>query len=455
MTLPGGSRKHVVDRSRAEPLSPNSGSSGKRAVTAGLNALPATEIAAGVRSGAFSAEAVADACLERIEIREGIVGAWEYLDADLARNQARAVDRAGGKGALAGVPVGVKDIIDTCDMPTGMGSPIYAGNRPQADASCVARLRAAGAVVLGKTVTCEFAGLTPGRTANPHDPAHTPGGSSSGSAAAVADHMVPVALGTQTGGSVVRPSSYCGVTGYKPSFGTFSLAGVFPAAESLDTLGLHARNVDDIALLSSVLAGRPFDSVCEPAPVVGLCRTWWWSEAQSETRDAVESAAGRLAAAGFAVRDLTLPDEFRRLCELRGVINARERAMAMADAWERGRELISPRLQNTIREGLALPYGDYVDALRLMDACRMRIDDVFAGCDAILTPAVDGEAPRGLGDTGSPRFQSLWTMLRTPAITLPAHAGPCGLPVGIQLVARWGCDDLLFGICRRVTEVLS
>ena len=426
-------------------------------MTAGLNALPAAEIASGVRSGSFTAEAVVDACLDRIGSREETIGAWEYLDDGLARNQARAVDRAGAKGALAGVPVGIKDIIDTCDMPTGMGSPIFADNRPQADASCVARLRAAGAVILGKTVTCEFAGLAPGRTANPRDPAHTPGGSSSGSAAAVADHMVPVALGTQTGGSVIRPSSYCGVTGYKPSFGTFSLAGVFPAAESLDTLGLHARNVDDIALLHSVLAGRPFGSVREPAaaPVFGLCRTWWWGEAQSETRDAVESAAGRLAAAGFAVRDLTLPVEFRRLSELRGVINARERAMTMADAWERGSELISPQLRNTIREGLALSYGDYVDALRLMDSCRARIDDAFAGCDAILTPAVEGEAPRSLADTGSPRFQSLWTMLRTPAITLPTHAGPRGLPVGIQLVARWRCDELLFGICRRVTEVLS
>ena len=426
-------------------------------MTMDLNALSATEITGGVRSGAFTAEAVVDACLERIRSREEMVGAWEFLDADHARNQARAVDREGAKGALAGVPVGVKDIIDTCDMPTGMGSPIYDGNRPMADASCVARLRAAGAVLLGKTVTCEFAGLTSGKTANPHDPAHTPGGSSSGSAAAVADHMAPVALGTQTGGSVVRPSSYCGVIGYKPSFGAFSLAGVFPAAESLDTLGIHARSVDDIALLFSVLAGRPSRSVREPAsrPVFGLCRTWWWSEAQSETRDAVESAAGRLAGGGFEVRDLTLPDEFRRLSEARAVINARERAMTMADAWERCRELISPGLQDTIREGLAVPYGDYVDALRLMDSCRARAEVAFAGCDAILTPAVDGEAPRSLGDTGSPRFQSLWTMLRTPAMTLPTHAGPRGLPVGIQLVAPWRCDDLLFGICRCATEVLS
>ena len=426
-------------------------------MTAGFNELPATEIASGVRSGAFTAGSVVDACLARIESREEIVGAWEYLDPELARKQARAVDLAEDRGQLAGVPVGVKDIIDTCDMPTGMGSPIHYGNRPSADASCVARLRAAGAVILGKTVTCEFAGLAPGKTANPHDPAHTPGGSSSGSAAAVADHMVPVALGTQTGGSVVRPSSYCGVTGYKPSFGTFSLAGVFPAAESLDTLGLHARNIDDIALLFSVLAGGPFDPARElvSGPAFGLCRTWLWSEAQPETRDAVESAAERLVEAGFAVRDLTLPDEFRRLSELRRVINARERAMAMADAWQRGRELLSPQLQNTIREGLALSYGEYVDALRLMDACRARLDDVFAGCDAILTPAVDGEAPRSLDDTGSPRFQSLWTMLRTPAITLPTHTGPRGLPVGIQLVAPWRGDDLLFAVCRQVMEALS
>ena len=426
-------------------------------MTAGLDALPAAEIADGVRSGAFAAEAVVDACLERIGNREETVGAWEYLDADLARGQARAVDGARIKGPLAGVPVGIKDIIATFDMPTGMGSPIYADYRPPADASCVARLRAAGAVILGKTVTCEFAGLTPGRTANPRDPAHTPGGSSSGSAAAVADHMAPVALGTQTGGSVVRPSSYCGVIGYKPSFGAFSLAGVFPAAESLDTLGLHARSVDDIALLFSALAGGTFRSAREPPsdPVFGLCRTWWWDDAQSETRDAVEGAAGRIAGAGFEVRDLTLPDEFRRLSEARAVINARERAMAMADAWERSRELISPGLQDTVREGLALPYGDYVDALCLMDSCRARAEEVFAGCDAILTPAVDGEAPRSLGDTGSPRFQSLWTILRTPAMTLPTHVGPRGLPVGIQLIGPWRGDDRLLADARWVWRRLA
>ncbi|NBP72642.1 MAG: amidase, partial [Alphaproteobacteria bacterium] len=243
-----------------------------------LNQLSATEIADGVTTGAFSAEAVTLSCLDRVAEREDAVMAWEFLDPELALAQARALDAAPEKGLLAGVPVGVKDIIDTRDMPTGMGSPVYDGHRPPTDASCVARLRAAGAVILGKTVTCEFAGLTPRKTANPHDPARTPGGSSSGSCAAVADGMVPVALGTQTGGSVLRPSSYCGIVGFKPSFDTFNLKGVFPAAESLDTLGLHARTIDDIELLTSALLLRdhkPAPEMPRP-PVVGLCKTSMW-----------------------------------------------------------------------------------------------------------------------------------------------------------------------------------
>jgi Asp-tRNA(Asn)/Glu-tRNA(Gln) amidotransferase A subunit family amidase len=227
-------------------------------MTTELNSLSATAIATGVADGSFTAEAVTAACLDHIAAREDTVGAWEFLDPELALTQARGVDAAEVKGPLAGVPVGVKDIIDTHDMPTGMGSPIYDGHRPSADASCVAQMRAAGAVILGKTVTCEFAGLTPRKTTNPHDPTRTPGGSSSGSAAAVADEMIPLAFGTQTGGSVLRPSSYCGIIGYKPSFDTFSLTGIYPAAESLDTLGLHARSLDDIELASATLLRRPF-----------------------------------------------------------------------------------------------------------------------------------------------------------------------------------------------------
>lgn len=423
-------------------------------MTSDMNSLSATDIATGVAAGTFSAEAVTAACLDHIASREDTVGAWEFIDPELALAQARAIDAAETKGPLAGVPVGVKDIIDTHDMPTGMGSPIYDGNRPAADASCVAQMRAAGAVILGKTVTCEFAGLTSRKTTNPHDPTRTPGGSSSGSAAAVADDMVPLAFGTQTGGSVLRPSSYCGIIGYKPSFDTFSLTGIYPAAESLDTLGLHARSLDDIELASSALLRRTFEPVGElkKPPVVGLCKTPMWDAAQPETREAVEAAAAAMQAAGAMVRDFELPEEFEWLGELRGMINGWERADVMADEWGRNRDGLSDQMQATIQGGLDTPYRDYVDAMHLMETCRVRTTQSFEGCDVLLTPAVDGEAPVGLTETGSPRFQALWTMLHTPSITLPTHKGPNGLPVGIQLVAPYRADRSLMGIARWTLE---
>ena len=350
-------------------------------MTDDLHTLSATAIAAGVASGDFTAEAVTRACLDRIAAREDVVMAWEFLDPELALDQARAIDKSPEKGALAGVPVGIKDIIDTRDMPTGMGSAIYDGHRPPADAACVARLRAAGAVILGKTVTCEFAGLTPRKTANPHDPARTPGGSSSGSCAAVADRMAPLALGTQTGGSVLRPSSYCGIVGYKPSFDTFSLKGVFPAAESLDTLGLHARDIDDIELLTSALLDRrhkPAPDLPRP-PVVGVCRTWMWDDAQPESRDAVETAAAAMKEAGAVVRDFELPEEFEWLGDVRGRINARERAVVMADEWAHRRDMLSDQLRQTVQDGVDTAYEDYLDAMHLMESCRGRMTQTFEG----------------------------------------------------------------------------
>ncbi|MGB0629065.1 MAG: amidase [Alphaproteobacteria bacterium] len=422
-----------------------------------LNQLSATEISDGVKAGRFTAEAVTQACLDRIAAREDVVMAWEFLDPELALTQARAVDAAPEKALLAGVPVGIKDIIDTRDMPTSMGSPVYDGHRPPVDASCVARLRAAGAVILGKTVTCEFAGLTPRKTANPHDPARTPGGSSSGSCAAVADDMAPVALGTQTGGSVLRPSSYCGIIGFKPSFDTFSLKGVFPAAESLDTLGLHARSIDDVELVTSALLQRdhkPAPDMPRP-PVVGLCRTSMWDDALPESRAAVETAAEAMKAAGANIRDFELPEEFEWLGDVRGRINARERAVAMAGEWANDRDQLSDQLRNTVQEGLDTPYEDYLDAMYLMETCRARMNQTFEGCDVLLTPAVDGEAPLGLDDTGSPRFQALWTMLHVPTVTLPTHKGPNGLPVGIQLVAPYRADRALMAISRWVTDAVG
>src|SRR5947207_549926 len=257
-----------------------------------LNELSITEIARGIAAGRFTAEAVVRDCLARIEAREPIVQAWATVDPEHALGQARELDRGPSRGALHGVPIGVKDVIDTADLPTEMGSPIYKGHRPACDAACVALVRAAGAVILGKTVTAEFAGMSPGPTTNPHNPAHTPGGSSSGSAAAVADHMVPVAFGTQTGGSILRPASYCGVVGYKPTFNLINRSGIKFAAESLDTIGLLARTIDDVELLTAVLVGKqPAQRTIESPPRLGLCRTPLWHTAQPETMQAIEDSA--------------------------------------------------------------------------------------------------------------------------------------------------------------------
>jgi Asp-tRNA(Asn)/Glu-tRNA(Gln) amidotransferase A subunit family amidase len=294
-----------------------------------IHELTASDAAARIRAGELTSESLAVACLARIEARESDVGAWEYLDSENAVEQARAADRSKILGPLHGVPIGVKDTIDTVDMPTTLGSRIYAAGRPQWDAACVAAAREAGAIVLGKTVSDEFAYAQAGKTRNPHHLAHTPGGSSSGSAAAVADFVVPLALGTQTGASAIRPASFCGVFGYKASFGEFSLSGIRPFAESLDTLGILARSIADLALLRSVLIGAPVhaDTVSLPAPPsIGICRTAQWAVAEPCARAAVETSAEALRSAGARVHDVDLPNHWGVLIDAQKVITAYEAA---------------------------------------------------------------------------------------------------------------------------------
>jgi amidase len=427
----------------------------RAARTAELNRLSATEIVRATSAGEVTCEAVVRDCLARIAAREPTVHAWATVDPELALKQARDLDRGGARGPLHGVPIGVKDIIDTADLPTEMGSPIYRGHKASADAACVALVRAAGAVILGKTVTCEFAGMTPGITTNPHNPAHTPGGSSSGSGAAVADFMSPAAFGTQTGGSVLRPAAYCGVFGFKPSFGAFNRRGVYPAAESLDTVGLIARSLDDLELISDVLELRPPSAPrsLDHAPRIGLCRTPLWHTAQPETVAAVEDAAARLAKAGAPVRDVVLPEEFSELRNAaRETINNYERAAAMGHEWNSHREEISERLRKRIEIGRKMPHGEYLAAIRLGEDCRARLPEVFDGLDVLLAPCANGEAPRGLTDTGDPGFQAIWTILHTPALALPTHRGPNGLPVAIQLVAQRQDDRRLLACARWVWQ---
>jgi Asp-tRNA(Asn)/Glu-tRNA(Gln) amidotransferase A subunit family amidase len=422
-----------------------------------LNHLSATETARRIAVGETTAVAVTEACLARIEEREGVLHAWAFIDPELALQQARACDQAEPQGPLHGVPLGVKDIIDTYDMPTQMGSPIYAGHRPPMDAGCVALVRAAGAIVLGKTVTTEFAGSFTGPTTNPYDNARSPGGSSSGSAASVADYMVPAAFGTQTGSSILRPSSYCGVIGYKPTFGTFNIGGIKPASQSLDTLGLHARSLDDIQLLTAVLVNRALEPLEAPAtgPKIGVCRTPLWDIAQPETQAAIEDATSRLAQAGATVREVTLPATFDRLEDVRIAINCYERSRHMAYEWRHHRDGLSDTFQDVVQTGLDMPYDDYVAALRLTEECREQSDAVFDDLDVFLSPCVDGEAPEGLEYSGNPRLPGFWTAIRLPAVSLPTHTGPNGLPVGIQLVGRYRDDDRLLSVAKWVLDTLG
>ena len=420
-----------------------------------LNELTATEIVAKIAAGEITCEAVTRDCIERIAARDEIVKAWVNFNPELALAQAHALDREPHRGPLCGVPIGVKDVIDTFDMPTEMGSPIYREHRPIADAACVALLRRAGAVILGKTATCELAGMAPAATTNPHNATHTPGGSSSGSAAAVADFMVPAALGTQTGGSVLRPSSFCGVFGYKPTYNTFNKAGLNPAAESIDTTGWIGRSIEDIALLTAVLR------IDEPQrlrslsamPRVGLCRTELWDKAQPETRSAVENAGAALSKAGAIIRDVTLPEAFAGLPALaRGTINHFERAACMAFEWDNHRPALSPQMRRYIESGLNTSRADYIAAWRRVEQCRALLSQVFSDIDVLLAPCVPGEAPSGLASTGDPSMQAMWTALHTPTMTLPTHRGPNNLPVGIQLIAQRYEDDRLFAYARWIWD---
>jgi amidase len=422
-----------------------------------LNTLSCTEIAQGIAAGKFTCEAVVRDCLARIEAREPTVHAFAAIDPDHALDQARALDRGPSRGALHGVPIGIKDIIDTADFPTEMGSEIYKWHRSFGDAACVALVRAAGAVILGKTVTAEFAGMFPGPTTNPHNPAHTPGGSSSGSAAAVADFMVPGAFGTQTGGSVLRPAAYCGVIGYKPTFNLINRAGIKFAAETLDTIGVITRSLDDAELITGALVGKqPARRTMDAPPRLGLCRTPLWDTAQPETKQAVEDAASRLVAAGAAVREITLPEEFTRLFHAsRETINNYERSKSMAGDYASNSARISKVLGDRIRLGMATRHEDYLAALRLAETCRARIEQEFEGLDAMISPCVKGEAPRGLNPTGDPAFQQFWTVLYGPALSLPTHRGPNGLPVGLQVVARRYDDDRLFACARWILARLG
>lgn len=423
-----------------------------------LNHLSAGEAARRIAAGKLSSEELVTAHLDRISQRDGEVQAWVHCNPEAALAQARKVDRNKIQGPLAGVPVGFKDVIDTVDMPTGYNSPIYRDYTPHIDAACAAMVRRAGGIVLGKTVTTEFASRTPGPTRNPLNLAHSPGGSSSGSAAAVADFMTPLAFGTQTGGSTIRPAAYCGIVGYKPSFGTINRAGLKQLAESLDTIGVMARTVEDCALLTYAVSARPlpdFATALAQAPRIGLFRTSRWQDASPAAQGALENAATALAKKGARVSEINLPTEFDRLYEDQIMIMNFEAARALAHERFTHPELLSEYLRNKLEEYWNKPRAPYSEAMQRARDCRRMYAAPFADIDVLLTLSAPGEAPQGITGTGNSLFNRMWTLLGAPCVTVPAGTGPQGLPLGVQIVGTYDDDERVLRLAEWIRQALA
>lgn len=401
--------------------------------------LTATAAARQISEGRLRPEELAEACLARIAEREGKIRAFAWFDAEAVRRSAAAAQR----GPLFGLPVGVKDVLDTADMLTAYGSPIWRGWRPRADAASVAWARAAGAVVIGKTVTTEFANRRPGPTANPHRLTHTPGGSSSGSAAGVADFFFPLAFGTQTAGSIIRPAAFCGVVGYKPSFGLIHRAGMKVMSESLDTIGVIARSVADCALLAGAVTGADLGDPgkrLDRAPKIGLCRSPSWESAAPETLALWPRVAEALRRAGASLADREMPEPIRRVATAHPLVMNTESAQALGWELAHHRAEISALLLERLDAGLRESAAALADARAVCAEARRVFPQALEGLDVLLTPAAPGEAPAGLGSTGDAAFNLIWTSLHVPCVTVPAGTGPAGLPLGVQVIGRRGDD---------------
>ena len=410
-----------------------------------LTKLSATEIAAAIEAGDTNCEAVTCALLDRIEEREPMVEAWEYLDPDAVLAAARKLDGLPSKGLIHGVPIGVKDIIDTHDMPTTHGSPIHKDNQTCIDAPCVALVRGAGALALGKTVSSEFAAQKAGKTKNPHNPNHSPAGSSSGSAAAVADYMVPVAFGTQTGGSIVRPGAFCGCIGYKPTYGDYNPLGVHDNTRSVDTLGMMSRTMEDQALLRAVLTHQPYRAI-ETAAIsdlrIGICRTPNWHLADDPTKEYLLQAAQDLSSAGAMVEDFDLPDGFEAVMEGFDAVSAYEISRTLAYEWFNYPDALSDNMRlNRVPNGLKVTPSEYQAGLFALNDYRRRYAAALEDWDVLITPSAPGEAPADVTTIGEPPFNRIWTGLYGPAINLPLYIGPQNLPIGLQVIGHAGQDD--------------
>src|SRR5712671_5457477 len=423
--------------------------------------LSATEAAGLIRAGTIESGELVAACLERVARVEPGVLAWTFLDPDHALTQARAADewRRSGRplGALHGVPVALKDIIDTADMPTENGSVLHAGRTPSRDAAVTERLRAAGAILMGKTVTTEFATRTPGKTRNPHHPGHTPGGSSSGSAAAVGAGMIPLALGTQTGGSVIRPASFCGVAAIKPTYRLLPTIGVKCFSWTLDTVGLFAAGVGDLAHGLSAMTGRPelLPGGAMPAPRIGIVTQDFAGDPEATGAEALEIARRAAERAGASVRALKLPDIVAEAWRIHPTVQDFEAQLAFAWEYRENYDAMPPLLRGRLDESKGTTAAEYDAARRVGDQARAALAAVFNEVDVLLTLSAPGAAPKGLDSTGDPRFNRLWTLMGVPCVNVPAYVADGGLPVGVQVIARFGADAEALAAARFVEEALA
>jgi Asp-tRNA(Asn)/Glu-tRNA(Gln) amidotransferase A subunit family amidase len=421
--------------------------------------LTAAEAAKQIRDGKLTSETLVRSCIERIEQREPVVKAWLYLNKTKAIATAREIDKRPPAGPLHGLPFGVKDMIDTADMPTTYNSNVYWKHRPAKDAACVAVARASGAVILGKTDTVEFAAA--GRmaaTSNPHNPAHTPGGSSSGSGAAVGDHQVQLAFGTQTGGSHIRPASFNGIYGLKPTWGVVSREGAKQYSNMLDTIGWYGRSVADLQLVGK--AFQLFDmDVVEPVTARGLrvamCQSPYWDKALPSAQQAFARAGERLAKAGAVLSDLKLPSIFDGMYEAQRVVMWGEgRASFLPEALVHGPAL-HQHFHDRANNSTGVTPEKMIAAYDLAASCRAQFDALFADFDVVLTPAATGEAPEGLHTSGDHIFNAMWTLLHTPCLAIPCTWGPKGLPVGIQIVGPRFSDARLMRIGEAVAPLID
>jgi Asp-tRNA(Asn)/Glu-tRNA(Gln) amidotransferase A subunit family amidase len=398
--------------------------------------LTATEVQQQLRAGTLSVEALARACLQRVARRDAQVQAWAFTDEALVLAEARRLDQSSVRGALHGIPIGIKDVFLTQNMPTQYNSPLYAGFRSATDAASVKLLRAAGALIFGKTATVEFGAIgTRPLTRNPRNLEHTPGGSSSGSAAAIADDHVPLSLCTQTGGSTIRPASFCGIYGMKPTWGLVSNEGAKAFAPSLDTVGWHARSASDLALLYQLF--DPDAGDIQPLLVkgarIGICRSPAWPDAESGTRQALAAAGDVLRQAGAEVSDLELPANFAGLLAAQNLVMRTEGRASFLPEYRRDKQQLSAELTAQVENAAGFTRHQLLAAYALAAECRVQFDLIAANFDVIVTPSATGEAPAGLTSTGHWTFNAMWTLLHTPCINVPGFVGPAGLPIGLTL----------------------